>query len=83
MGTARNAFLEFEVVLVETQASEQFWDPANQANEAVERFADRGEPLASCTVTGGRLLTGRYCCKKILRIQASNIDSRSRADAQC
>ncbi len=25
----------------------------------------------------------RYCCKKILRIRASNIDSRSSLDAQC
>src|SRR5215469_10425831 len=26
---------------------------------------------------------GRYCCKKIFRIPASDIDSRSSADAQC
>jgi putative ABC transport system substrate-binding protein len=27
--------------------------------------------------------TGRYCCKRILRTQTSNIDSRSSADTQC
>jgi hypothetical protein len=26
---------------------------------------------------------GRYCCKKILRIRPSNIDSKSGANAQC